>query len=125
MANAQAATAPGARQIRGISGVNVVLGIWLIIAPFVLSLSGSVLWNDLIVGVLVLILAGVRVSKPSQGTRAASWTNAALGAWLIIAPFVLSYTSSVATWNDVIVGVLIAALALWSAYLPGLNQPVR
>lgn len=125
MANTKAEAAPGSRQIRRISTVNLILGAWLIIAPFLFAVSAPALWNDVIVGVLVLILAGVRVSKPSPATRSASWTNVALGAWLIIAPFVLAYTSAAATWNDVVVGVLIAALALWSGYSPTVNQPTR
>jgi len=39
--------------------VTVALGVWLIIAPFVLGYSNIIvaLWNDVIVGVLVAVLA--------------------------------------------------------------------
>jgi SPW repeat len=48
--------------------------------------------------------------------KALSWTNFALGVWLVVAPFVLLYRGiHAALWDDVAVGVLIAAYSLWRA----------
>jgi hypothetical protein len=48
--------------------------------------------------------------------KALSWTNFALGMWLIAAPFVLLYRGTqAALWDDVTVGLLIAAYSLWRA----------
>ena len=45
--------------------------------------------------------------------KALSWTNFALGMWLIAAPFVLLYRGTqAALWDDVTVGLLIAAYSL-------------
>ena len=42
-----------------------------------------------------------------------SWINFILGLWLIIAPFVLHFSNNpVATWNSVIVGVVVAVLSI-------------
>jgi hypothetical protein len=40
--------------------INVVLGIWLIIAPFLLGYTAvtAAVWNDVIVGLVVIVLAG-------------------------------------------------------------------
>ena len=44
------------------------------------------------------------------------WTNFALGVWLVIAPFALLYRGiHAALWDDVAVGLLIAAYSLWCA----------
>lgn len=43
-----------------------------------------------------------------------SWTNFVLGLWLLISPFTLGYGGIAAT-EDIIVGILIAAFALWRA----------
>lgn len=43
-----------------------------------------------------------------------SWTNFVLGLWLLISPFTLSYGGT-AAMEDIVVGTLIAALALWRA----------
>jgi SPW repeat len=48
--------------------------------------------------------------------KALSWTNFALGIWLIIAPFTLSYRRiQAALWEDVAVGLLVAGYSLWRA----------
>lgn len=101
-------------EIVGASGLNVLLGIWLIIAPFVLVYADvEALWNDIIVGIIIAVLAGVRISGVF-GSTWLSWVNFVLGLWLVIAPFVLGYLTGRALWNDVIVGITVAALAVWS-----------
>ena len=48
--------------------------------------------------------------------KALSWTNFALGVWLVIAPFALLYRGiQAALWDDLAVGLLIAAYSLWRA----------
>lgn len=118
---ADAATAgpmPASGQIRTASGLNVILGIWLIIAPFIFAMTGAAFWNDILVGIFVLILASTRVSRPTASTRLASWTNAIVGIWLILAPFVLGYLSVAQVWDDIAVGVLLLILSTWSGSLP-------
>lgn len=46
--------------IKTLSWINAVLGLWLIIAPFLLGYSavGAAMWNDIVVGVIVAVLAG-------------------------------------------------------------------
>lgn len=104
-------------QTRLASGVNAVLGIWLIAAPFVLGYSAvtTALYDDIVIGAGVLILAWIRAANPARMTWA-SWTNLALGLWLASAPFLLGFAGTTAAlWNDVIVGLGIAVFALWSA----------
>ena|SRR5690606_21343329 len=118
---ARADTMPSARaggQIRTASAINLLLGIWLIIAAFTVTVSQEAYWNDLIVGIVILILAATRLSRPTEGTKPASWVNAAIGVWLIAAPFILSYASDQEMWNDIIVGALVLIFAGWSASLP-------
>jgi hypothetical protein len=104
-------------QVKIASGLNVLLGLWLLVAPFLLGYGNiaAAMWNDVIVGGLVLILAGVRVWKPAHN-RWLSWTNVLLGLWLLAAPFILAYSEvAAAMWNDIIVGIGIAVLGAWSA----------
>jgi hypothetical protein len=44
---------------RNLEWINAVVGVWLILAPFILGYSAIVaaLWNDIIVGVVVIVLA--------------------------------------------------------------------
>ena len=40
------------------SGINVALGLWLVVAPFVWGAVDVLFWNDIVVGALVAITAG-------------------------------------------------------------------
>lgn len=104
------------QQVRVASGLNIILGAWLIIAPFVLAFSDMVaLWDSIIVGAVVLILAWIRMANP-MSAPGISWVNAILGIWLIVAPFVLGFTAMAGSmWNNIIVGVVVAVLGAWSA----------
>lgn len=109
---------PELRRARWASVGNVVMGLWLIVAPFVLGFTGSntAQWNHIIVGAAVLVLAAVRAFDPDE-RMSISWVNVALGLWMIVAPFVLGYTSVNAAQNSSIIsGVIILALAAFSGY---------
>lgn len=100
------------------SGLDMIAGIWLILAPFLLGYSGvsAALWNDIVLGVAVIVLSGIRTTEEGMKMSWASWLSVALGIWLVIAPFALGYSANGrALWNDIILGVIVGILALWSA----------
>lgn len=45
--------------IKGLSWVNVVLGVWLVVAPFILGYGhvAAAVWNDIIIGLVALVLS--------------------------------------------------------------------
>ncbi|MBX6746987.1 MAG: SPW repeat protein, partial [Acetobacteraceae bacterium] len=55
--------------VRGASGLNIILGIWLIISPWVLGYSGLPwpLWNNVVCGILIALLAAARIWSPGTG----------------------------------------------------------
>lgn len=94
------------------SGINVALGIWLIISPFVLGYThnDTAKWNDIASGIAVALVA----------LRGWSVWNVALGIWLIISPFVLGFANApTLLWNNVILGALIGIVAFASSTSPG------
>lgn len=99
--------------MKGLSWINFVLGLWLLISPFTLGYSGTAATEDVVVGVLIAALALWRaVGDETEGMKAVSWAAAILGIWTIIAPFALGYTGIfIAVLNDVIVGLIVAVLA--------------
>ncbi len=110
---------PGAENARAASILNIIAGIWLIISPFALGLAmwPAAVCNNVVVGAVVLILAAVRASNPLHA-RGLSWINFLLGIWLIISPFVLvngARPVALAT-NNVILGIVVLVLAVWSAF---------
>jgi hypothetical protein len=96
---------------------NLVLGAWLVVAPFVFdyyTLSPSAMWNDIIFG-LVILACSWCVLTEVPGQAACSSCAMLAGAWLMIAPFALNYRVE-AVGNDVIVGALvlvISAIETW------------
>ncbi len=103
-------------QVRVASGINVLLSLWLIVSPFVLSFAGAVgMWDAVIVGVIVLVLAWLRSNNPAM-TSALSWIVALLGLWLIVSPFIFGMAGVMALlWDYIIVGVGYIIFGVWSA----------
>ena len=105
----------GNREGRWQDWFNLVLGAWLIAAPFIgVGVNHDIAaWNSYVSGAVVAIFAIVALARPQMWEE---WLNLIVGLWLIIAPFVLGYThQSGPMWNQIIVGLLIGIDALWAA----------
>lgn len=97
---------------------TALLGLWLLIAPFVLGAPVVDQWNDIIVGSGIVIAAGYNYSRKRELKmldRRATAVNGMLGVWLLVAPFVFG-VSNLLLWNDVIVGIGVTSLALYNVY---------
>ncbi len=100
--------------VRTASGLNLLAGIWLIVAPLVLGYGdGDPYWNDIVFGAIVGVLALARLSGAYRAAWL-SWVNALIGAWLFISAWWLDDTST-AAWNDAIAGAVIFVPAIFSA----------
>jgi cytochrome c biogenesis protein CcdA len=98
---------------RTLSGINVLAGIWLIIAPFILNYTSTGnKWQEVVFGIIIGILGIIRLGAPHLSWP--SWINLLIGIWIIIAPWTISNTTTSARWNEVIVGIIVALLA-WSS----------
>ena len=89
---------------------NMVLGALLCVSPW-LAWGGStaITWNAVILGAAIAIAAIAAIAKPGAGPE---WTNVGLGAWLLIAPWVLGFSDdAVAGWTSLLVGILVAYFA--------------
>jgi ABC-type uncharacterized transport system permease subunit len=99
---------------------NLILGLWLAISPLALSYmtESTPALNANIVGVIIAVAAAAALISFHKWEE---WVNVALGAWLIVSPFALDFASHAdALWNQIIVGVLVGGLALWTAItMPG------
>jgi hypothetical protein len=97
--------------------VMLVLGLWLIVSPFVLNYidyTNIAALNSYILGVGVIAFAAIALTIPQMWEE---WVNLVLGVWLLIAPFVLGFQGDfVPMANHLILGVLIAGDALWAMY---------
>jgi hypothetical protein len=96
---------------QGVGIINLVAGMWLIISPFLLGYSEGATTNSVIVGIAVSALAIIRLAMSRDAWT--GWLVAAMGLWLIIAPFIFGFTEPAVLWNEIIVGIIIAGLSLW------------
>ena len=98
-------------------------GLWEILAPFIIGYSSATgaMVDAIILGILLLGFGLWGGLVNSTGTeKAMSWINAVLGLWLVLAPFILSYSSVTgAMVNDIIVGVVVVILGAWAAVVAG------
>jgi len=91
---------------------NLVLGLWLVLSPWILGFSGtsSATWNAVLLGLAVGLLSLLRLQGGPLWEEGA---NVVLGVWLILSPWILGFSGEAgATWNAVIVGLLVGLLAL-------------
>lgn len=104
--------------VRTASGIDVVAGLWLILSPFILGFTSETgaMWNSIIFGLIVTVLAASRTTGEGYRVEWPSWTNAVIGLWLILSPFILGFTGNgVAYINTLVLGIIIAVLGTWSA----------
>lgn len=86
---------------------NILLGVWLILAPRVLDYASvPARTNATWIGLAVIVTALVAFRAPEF-----IYVNVGLGAWLLLAPVLFQYGDSSATTNSVIVGILLVVAA--------------
>jgi hypothetical protein len=93
--------------------VNGLVGVWLILSPWVLGFQSDMtaMANAVIIGILLLATALGAIFVPRAWEE---WTETALGVWLAISPWALGYSAlQNATISAVVSGVIVAVLALW------------
>lgn len=114
-------TNPGGRG-KWISAVIGLLGLWMILQAVLLDLTAGQFWNDVIVGVLLVVVGGYNYYRRADerlGNIGAATLAALVGLWLVAAPFVFGAgetAGEAAFWNDVVVGLLALVLGAFSAY---------
>lgn len=116
---------PAGGRLSLITDIAVLLaGVWLVAAPFVLGLDGAGRWNTLVTGVLVALLAVVRLGSPPRTSRL-GLVHLALGGWLIGSPWLLGYGDDLtAARTGLATGAIIGVLALASAAAGGRSRSV-
>lgn len=100
-------------------GLSLILGLWLIVSPWVLGFTGigAATWNAVIFGIVIALMALAVLIRFRDWEE---WTDMVIGAWIAISPWVLGFAtgteggSPVATGNFLIAGLLVLALSAWS-----------
>jgi len=106
------------KRLRHVVQVNILLGAWLIIAPFVMGYSGTTVEvaNDVTLGIWLIVCSWWILAAATRQVGAS--TLELIGAlWLVAAPFVLHYQRMSRPFdNDIAVGILtliVSATGTW------------
>jgi len=108
MANAQ--TTPAAK--RTLDVVNLILGVWVFISPWIFSVQDNVaaIWSMVILGGAIVILSLWAMSQVNN--IAPEWINILLGALLFLSPWAMSYVAYLgAAWSAWLCGAAVVLLA--------------
>jgi cadmium resistance protein CadD (predicted permease) len=103
-----------------------ILGILLIIAPFVLGFSSnpSALWTGVILGAITLIVSLIKAFAHDV-SQWEYWVTGLMGILAIIAPFVLGFTAlTTAMWTSIILGVITLVLSAVELFRRPTGRPV-
>lgn len=88
--------------------INMLLGIWLMVAPQLLNYSKQAADNAHIVGPVITTFAIISLTEATRNVR---WYNIPPGVWLLLAPWILNYENGTAIFNDMVVGLLVIIFA--------------
>jgi hypothetical protein len=113
--------------MKRVTYINLILGVWLIVAPVVFgsfATSTIAAATDVVLGVLLIATSWwIVAERPAQ--VAVSGFQLLCGVWLIVGPFVLQYRGlSQGPLNDMMVGafvVIVSALETWALW----RAPIR
>jgi len=90
--------------------LSIAIGVWLTFTRLAFDSSGAMANSDHLVGALVVTFS---IMAWAEVGRAIRFINIPFGAWLVAAPWLLDgIASPLATWNGVICGALLIALAI-------------
>jgi hypothetical protein len=104
--------------MRRVMLANMLLGLWLMVAPFMLSLINKsvvrVLWEDLLLGFGITACAFCRIiSRRTEEIAIADWIVTALALLTLLNPILYGYFRlPAAAWNNIVVGAAVFLLAV-------------
>lgn len=99
--------------------LNLILGLWLMIAPFVLLAFNhtilKTLWEDFLLGFGIAAFSLCRLySRKDDEIALTDWFITALGFLTAVNPFLYSYFRvKPAAWNNLAVGVVVLLIAIY------------
>lgn len=96
---------------------NLILGLWVIVSPFILGFQNPVArWSNIAVGValVVVTLAAQRIDEALEGLVVV------LAIWLFLSPFLLGFSTTAFLANNVIMAFVVVTAGASSE---GLRRP--
>ena len=101
---------------------NLILGLFLLLSPWIVGYSGPPVQNALISG---LVIGGLSVAALAAFAQWEEWLNLLLALWVLVSPWVLGFQGTTAATVHIAVGILVAALAAIEMWLMQKTTPAR
>lgn len=99
---------------------NVLLGFFLIMAPFTFGYkSSTMIYSDIISGVLLIIFS---LLSANPFRLWAPWASSIVGVWLLFAPLIFWSPDAAAYITDTIVGMFAIGFSILIPEMPGMMQ---
>lgn len=98
-------------QSRLASTLLALVGVWLLISPLAVSITGAALANILAVGGILAVAGSVQLLWKNS---IPSWVGAVVAVWLFVAAFAFS-AGTLAAWNQAIVAIVAFLLSTWDS----------
>lgn len=99
----------------GAAGVTLIIGLWYIVSAWVYgpaSSSAAAMWDSVVVGILIALFAGMRLSARAPKSTA-RWFDLLLGVWVFFSPWIFGFVGNEGRLiNSLCVGVIVFALSI-------------
>jgi hypothetical protein len=89
---------------------SLLLGVWLVLSPFVLGFAGAAVWITIVLGLSVILLAVQGFFIPSYLEE---WGEILFGLALLVVPWTVGYESVSATLSSMVSGTLVILFGAW------------
>lgn len=92
--------------------VNLLIGIWLFVSPWVMGYSTvqAPALNAYVMGAALILLTAIALYIPRRWEE---WVNSIIGLWMVVSPWILGFSAMTAvTWNAAIIGLAVLAISL-------------
>jgi nucleoside-diphosphate-sugar epimerase/uncharacterized membrane protein len=124
--------------------LNILLGAWLVTAPFVFGTfaqhafsdailrvtqerglwepalrNSALVWSDVVSGALIVLFGALSLSPRLSW---AQWANTVVGMWLLFAPLAFWSPSAATYANDTLIGALVITFAILVPMMPGMSH---
>ncbi|MER6347153.1 SPW repeat protein [Streptomyces sp. NPDC001595] len=118
----------GGRDVALVDGPVFLLGLYCAVSPWIVHYTTSqpaLVPHNLIIGIAIGMLA-LGFTRAPERMYGLSWACCALGAWMIIAPWIVGDNPDAGVvWNNIIIGVLALALGMVCAGTAAKASPRR
>ncbi|MGW5640676.1 SPW repeat protein [Streptomyces sp. NPDC003832] len=105
----------GGRDVALVDGPVFLLGLYCAVSPWIVHYTTSqpdLVPHNLVIGIAIALLA-LGFTRAPERMYGLSWAMCALGAWMIVSPWIVGDSPDAGVvWNNIIIGALAVILGL-------------